>query len=272
MLIKNNDQFELPLNQGSCSIDHIPRGFAHLKLIHVNARDMRVRDKMAELSNIARLCNAEIIAVSETFLSTNDSALYNIDGYEHLHHVRLTRGGGGVSIFVHHSFTVISSVSHSAEDQSVQLLLCLVQRRTTRCYMAAFYSNCRGAFHSLLALFATALRGLRLPVFLLGDSNVNTLSSDVPSLEYLSTISSLGLLPIIKGITRVESGTCLDHIFVPAGTPVVEVQSRIVLTNVISDHYPVWAAVCLADGLIEKSGPILRRIFSSRNFSKFYTL
>lgn len=259
-----------PLNAGSCLLDDVPQNFAHIKLLHVNARNLRAGDKLFELKNMASIANVDVIAVSETFLTHTTAALYNISGFEHQSIARSNRGGGGVSLFVHESFTVITSKSYASEDESVQLLVCHIQRRATSCYVAAFYSNSRNAFRSLLTLLNSALSELPLPILLLGDSNVNTLVSDSVSAEYLSSIASLGLLPIIGGITRIESGTCLDHIFVSAGRPVVEAHSRIILTNILSDHYPVWASLCFAEGSGNHYSPIKRRIYSSRNFLNFY--
>lgn len=37
----------LPLCSTSCTLDDMPHNFAHIKLIHVNARDLRVGDKLS---------------------------------------------------------------------------------------------------------------------------------------------------------------------------------------------------------------------------------
>lgn len=125
-----------PWLAGSCSLDDIPRNFAHIKVIHVNARDIRARDKLFELSSIAHSTNVDVIAVSESFLTRTDASLYNITGFEHRSLVRATRGGGGVSIFIHNSFSVLASNSYASEDESAQLLLCRIQRRNISCCIA----------------------------------------------------------------------------------------------------------------------------------------
>lgn len=96
-----------------------------------------------------------------------------------------------------------------------------------------------------MSLFDTSLTEVSLPLFLLGDGNINTLTSYSVSNEYLSSVASFGLLPVTEGVTRIESSTCLDHIFVPAGLPTVHVQYRIILSNVLGDHYSVRAIVRL---------------------------
>lgn len=215
--------------------------------------------------------DADIACVSESFLTERDSKVYNMAGFHHVSLVRMHRGGGGVSIFVRNSLVVAETTAYATEDESVQLLVCRIERRSTACYVAAFYSNHRNIYSELLKLIESSISSLELPVFLAGDSNINTLSCDHISSEYLSLMASLGFLPVIGGVTRPESGTCLDHIFVPAGNPLTEVYSRIIECDVLSDHYPVWVAVCFGNCLpppIPK--PVTRRIFSSNNFQKYF--
>lgn len=128
MANRESDHFLLPLDKGSCNLENIPHVFAHIKLAHVNLRDLRSSDKIFELENIAYITNADVIAVSETFLTNNAAVLYNIREFEHCSLVRTTRGGGGVSIFVHQSFTIVSSECYASDDESAQLLLCRIQR------------------------------------------------------------------------------------------------------------------------------------------------
>lgn len=262
----------IPLNTGCCSLDDLPNVFAHIKLVHFNARDVRVGNKFIEIESIASTVGADVICVSETFLSEVDAKAYNLHNFSHQYIVRERCGGGGVSIFVSKSFDILEVKRFHSADERIQIIRCKISRRALCCYVVAFYSNNRSMHEQLLEFLDTAITELALPVIVLGDSNINTLSSDMISTQYLSFFSSNGLLPAIDGVTRYESSTCLDHIFLPFGH-VADSYSRIIETSSISDHFPIWTAVCLKT--IEAANPtprpqkIQRRIFSSTNFSRF---
>lgn len=48
----------------------------------------------------------------------------------------------------------------------------------------------------------------------------------------------------IQSFTWIDSATSLEHKFVPVGRPAAEVRSRVLKTNTLSNHYPVWSAIC----------------------------
>lgn len=269
----NSNSLITPINSGSCSIDDVPSVFAHIRMLHVNARDIRAGDKFAEIGDFVTLTGADVVCVSETFLSVRDTEGYNLDNFSHLSIVREGRGGGGVSVYVSNSFDILETSHFSSYDEGVQIIRCKVKRRDICCYVIAFYSNNRAQHDCLLEVLDRAISGLAFPVIALGDSNINTLRQDLISTEYLSFFSSNALAPAIEGITRFESGTCLDHIFLSVGH-VADSYSRIIETNTISDHFPVWVAVCFkvehAIPLPDTSQWIERRIFSTNNFSRFF--
>lgn len=263
----------LPFSTGTCSSENIPKPFAHFKVLHVNARDLRARGKLAELSNLACSSVADAVCVSETFFSRHDVNLFTIEGYNHCAIVRETKGGGGVSLFIRKEFTIVRSSCYSTEDEAVQLVRCHIIRRGTACVLVGFYSNNRSKFQELLNQIEIAVTGVDLPTILTGDSNINTLDHDSVSTEYLSFLSSRGFLPVIAGVTRNASSTCLDHIFVSIGQPLVEATSRIIQSNVISDHFPVWSAFCfesVPQAAHVQPSKTRRRIFSSSNFFAFF--
>lgn len=268
-----DSDFQMPLSTGHCSIDNLPNVFAHIRLLHINARDIRAGDKFLEIEDIAVSGLLDVVCISETFLSADDPKLYNFHGFHHYSIVREKRGGGGVSIYVHESFSVCEVEKFSTEDETVQAIRCKIRRRDVCCYVLAFYANNRSQYECLIELLDMAIANLALPVFALGDSNINTLNLDRVSSQYMSFLSSKALLPAIEGVTRLESGTCLDHIFLPVGH-VAAAYSRVIELDSISDHSPVWAAVCL-NVMDTNNSQVLqphiqRRIFSSKNFYNFY--
>lgn len=277
---QHQDLSAFEINSVKCDYDSLPQVFGHLKIAHINARDLRAGAKLLELQNFADLTLVDVICISETFFTEYDYSSYPLLGFVQLAVVRDIRGGGGVSIYAHNSFELTNVVTASSNDQSVQLVRCRLARRSVFCDVIAFYSNHRERYAELIDLLDQYTPSTsNVPCVLCGDANINILTDDKVSSEYLSFMSAKGLVPAIREITRFESQTCLDHIFVTAGRPVVEAASAVITTNIFSDHFPIWAALCLHDmppdphnGYKRKLEPVPRRIFSSNNFSRFSKL
>lgn len=260
-----------------CGYDDMPNIFAHLKLLHVNARDLRSGSKFAELQLFADSNNIDIICASETFFDKYDRQVFNLVGFSHHAVVRDSGGGGGVSIYIRTSFEVSNVSSLTSADQKVQILCCRVRRRMVECNLVAVYSNHRSRAPELLNLLAEAVpEPSDSTTLLCGDTNINILENDSLCSEYFSLLSSKGMLPVIEGVTRFESQSCLDHIFITASKPVVHCTSGVIESNVFSDHFPVFAALCIGGEEDAPSinsiqlQPVPRRIFSSANFLKFF--
>lgn len=269
----DNIEIGLPLSTGVCESDNLPSLFAHVKVLHVNARSLHSCGKFAELTNLVCCSDADVVCVSETFFSPCDVNLFHLDDYAHFAIARNSRHGGGVSLFIRKSFIVLDHTSFSTDDEAVQAIRCSVKRRDVVCSIIGFYSNNRSQYDELLKILDKATTGISHFMILAGDSNINTLVHDYISTEYLSFLAARGLLPAINGVTRIDSNTCLDHIFVSIGAPLAEVNSRIIESNALSDHFPVWCALCfniVPTSVDSQPVSARRRIFSSRNFAKFF--
>lgn len=275
-LLDNNDHLQLPIKNVTCDTEHIPDDFGHLRLLCLNARDLRVKNKLSDLQHIAEENKLDIICVNETFLTENDHSFYAIPGYSHQALVREKRCGGGCSIFVHETFTITEVDRYQSTDQTVQILRCRIKRRLVDVYVLSMYANNRDKHASLLSLLDQALpNSPGTPVVLGGDSNINILNSDSISNQYLSKLASRGLLPLFEQVTRFESQSCLDHLFVSVGSPLVHITAAIIQTHIFSDHFPLMASICYDwphDNSSTPRPPTRRRIFSKKNYTKFFNL
>lgn len=266
------------INSVRCDYDNIPKVFGHLKIVHINARDLRTCGKLFELQMLADTFNIDVICVSETFFTEFDCRAYPLIGFIQLSVVRDIRSGGGVSVYVRDSIEVVDARTAASEDQNVQLVTCRLKRRAVLCDVVAFYSNHREQHAALVSLLDQHIPlTSQVPCVLCGDANINTLVEDALSNEYLSFMATKGFVATIRDITRSESQTCLDHMFVTTGRPIVEVNAAVITTNIFSDHYPVMTALCLLDTLAWlpvglEQAPVPRRIFSSTNYYKFARL
>ena len=76
---------------------------------------------------------------------------------------------------------------------------------------------------------------------IVGDMNINILNSDDISVnKYLSMLAAHGFLPMFKEVTRTDSGTCLDHIFLRKKAKIIPfVFTSFVINFDLTDHFPV---------------------------------
>ena len=261
------------ISHSTCSLQDLPSDFAHLTLLHFNARDLRAKGKFDLLELLTCEHTLDVICVSESFFTPSTWSSYYLPDYNHFAITRASRGGGGVSLFVHSSFTVSNFSSIQSADESVQLLKLHVTRRDFSACVIAAYSNSRLNSSTLLDLLDDALSSPpNIPICLAGDLNVNLLLNDDLANQYLSFMSSKGLLCLINDATRPASNSCLDHIFVSPTADTVDLSSFILQSDLFSDHYPTAFQIRTLRPVPSSPlppGPSHTRIFSARNYHAF---
>lgn len=72
---------------------------------------------------------------------------------------------------------------------------------------------------------------------MIGDININIRSTDNNVQEYLDILADQGFNSDINNITREQSTSCIDHIFVKHNSRTLEVNAKI-FRYLISDHWP----------------------------------
>lgn len=281
--VELNVEFEVP----ACTIyseesalkafaDLVPN--SHLLLVHANVRDLRVTDRLPNLSLL--FCNGkrwgDIIVVSETWFKDDvEAKCYQLPNFEHVAVTRKTRSGGGVSIFVHRKFRLEEYIARSSNRDEVQILKTVVSRGGYYFTIIAFYSRAFQSSDILLQMLEAELAvPLRGAVILTGDANINVLE-EISAAPYLCFLASKGFIQCIQGITRFASKTCLDHIWVGRYHSSTILKSGIIQTNVLADHYPVFLSIGDSCPNTPNSQEVVvtsrkpRRIFSTRNFLTF---
>ncbi|HXB13244.1 MAG TPA: reverse transcriptase family protein [Bacteroidia bacterium] len=187
---------------------------------------------------------------------------------------REVRPGGGVSLYVRNTSEILYQKTFTDNTGDVQLVKALVKKNDTTAWIIVFYSRSIVTSNKLIAVLDKELQGhTDRPTFLLGDSNINLLDHNI-SQDYVSLLSSKGMISCINNITRPSSGTCLDHIWAgcyPQGT---QLHSGIVKTFAIADHFPVFICIHLNSDppRTVTTEPTERRVFSTANFQKFSDL
>jgi hypothetical protein len=81
-----------------------------------------------------------------------------------------------------------------------------------------------------------------LPIVCMGDFNVNTLQSlQGPATDFLNLMSSYGLNKMIDIVTRPDSSSCLDNIFINNSHHCANILVGLIDT-LTPDHFPVFIA------------------------------
>jgi len=86
-----------------------------LSIFSCNANDLR--NKLNELHSISCVYKPDVICITETFgCAINTDSFFHLPNYKLFRQDRLTRGGGGIIIYIrdHLSCQIISSTSHTS--------------------------------------------------------------------------------------------------------------------------------------------------------------
>ena len=217
---------------------------AGLSIIHLNSQSMYTHfDQIREcLGKFKKPFN--IVAVSESWITNEKGANFNLSGYDFICVNREDKRSGGVALYVDQNlnYKIIDSMSTSITD----LLECITieidmgkkQNITVSCVYRA-HDSCIETFKNVFeALFTKTKDNL---YYICGDVNIDMLNPHKKKTvdDFYETMFSMSLLPLITKPTRVtsHSATVIDNIFTN------NFESHIVsglLVNDISDHLPIF--------------------------------
>jgi len=221
-----------------------------------------------------------IICLSETWLTVNNKDSVDLPGYNHEGRVRLKKSRGGVSIFIRDqlSYKVRSDLSHM--DDEIESIFIEIERSVVgagqNVIIGCVYRPPKAsanAFNDSLKGTLESISREKKHVFISGDFNFNLLNAEkhLPISTFVETLFSHSLFPSITKPTRITevSATLIDNIFF---NPILnQPMSAGILTNIISDHCPVFIITpfYLKDPSHEVY--VTKRSFNERNQEKFRT-
>ena len=236
-----------------CSIDDLNSVFFYssntqLKIISLNCRSLaksfiKLKILLQTISN-----RPELIALSETWISANDSNFYSIQGYNLILIPRPDRRGGGVGFYIDANidYIVRSDLRNSLNVTSFEVIIIELRFKNMP---SVFIINCHkpptanpGLFNDQLsALLDTIDRnGVKHTIVVLGDFNIDLFNSSTnTATKFLDSMSLHNLYPSILTATRVTEHhqSLIDNIFV---SPCLNTSTSGVVLEDISDHYPVF--------------------------------
>lgn len=214
--------------------------------MHLNIRsiDRHHEELCAVIENLNK--KPDIIICGETW-SVSRPNFYNISGYNLFYNHGSVSIADGLIVYVKVGIIVRPSIKDLAGAKALVLEIrgaCLRKTLLTAIYRPHAVDK---------TAFVDGLRGHLRDCsrhdnhILVGDINLNLLNinADGNVEDYMNNLLEFGFSSLINGVTRPDSGSCLDHIFCKSrGT---NPQAYIARVN-ITDHYPVFVDLDLREG------------------------
>jgi hypothetical protein len=192
------------------------------KIISVNAQSLANVDHVLVFRHLLSDQVVDLIAVSETWLSSKHSdKLCNVEGYKLIRNDREGMRGGGVAFFVKNNinFKILSTSPNTHDPTQVEFIICEVTLNHSKLLIAAIYR--RPERHCKFDKFFIELQKYtptHEEIILLGDFNINFLDNTNKTANFLSTLEDFNMyrLPIDNTHKSHNALTTIDAIFVSA--------------------------------------------------------
>lgn len=242
-------------------------------IMHLNAQSIRNKVKVLD-SLIERFSELSVVCISEHWMNTNETDLYQIKNYINQSiYCRTVQEGGGVCIFVKHDVDCIelSEVKNFSVESQCEATAVLI--KNIKIVIVAIYRQPKGnlnLFCSILENSLSYVTNLFQHIVLVGDFNVDLKEDNVNKSVLLNTVQSFGLKQTIFDYTRVQgdSKTIVDNIF----TNLKDFNAYVPSVS-ISDHQTQIISLPINTKISQdkKSEYIFKRIHSKENLCNFYT-
>lgn len=222
------------------NVDFISRDSGFV-LIHQNIRSLRANFDtfIAELNAIEK--PPQIIVLTEIWVDSNETYLYNIPNYNSFFNCNDSYRAGGVVVYFHSNFNVVNMsnnvkfVSADTIELSFKflgydfLLLAVyrLQQQSAQLFLNELNSYLRNDYINKCNNFV-----------MVGDININLLEESSIIDEYKLALATNGLESLINNPTRItnKSKTCIDHIIVKLRNKNRVLTEAAVVDSQITDH------------------------------------
>ena len=275
----NSQYFSIGSFQKHVTDEHFPTS-SPFALFHSKIQGL-VINKCELLSMLSEMnFTFPVICLSETWLTMSNKDSVSLPGYHHESRVRSKKLRGGVSIFIRDCLPYKTRNDISVIEDDYEAIFIEIERSAigadhyviVGCVYRPPKANAN-TFNDGLKRTLESISREKKHVFLGGDFNLNLLNADkhLPISSFVETLFSHSLFPSINKPTRITktSATLIDNIFV---NPILcEHVTAGILTNIISDHCPVFVISPFVSKEREKEVYVTKRHFSDRNKEKFRT-
>ena len=233
-------QEQLEVSVSSC------RGFS---MIHFNARSLKKNfDKIEKFILYCKI-KFDAIAVSENWLTQNETDQFTLRGYEVTHLVRKNKGGGGVSVYVANdlSFKICNNMTKVVDELMECLTVEICNMKANNILFTCVYrkpGSCITMFIENITQILSVIKNSPKTVIVGSDFNIDILnySNSNCTRSFVDFMFAYGMFPVIQNPSRVTDtcATLIDNFYVN----VLEYKiSSGLLVNDTSDHLPIFAVL-----------------------------
>lgn len=196
-------------------VGELCRGFEGLglALLLLNVRSVkdvdRFDDFVLHLSLLGR--KPDVLVLVETWFEGTQAGLYRVPGFVGTSFCRAERSGGGVTIFINENFSFKNQISRETSGiENVQLTIELQEEEVI---IDSYYRPPGIPVHVLVDVLRDSL-GTNVGVkrIVVGDFNVDLNVWSSARDQYLDTVESSGFMVLNDRVTRLSSGSLVDHV------------------------------------------------------------
>ena len=266
--IFNNTQSEYYSVSKLNNLSHTTQGKG-IFLFHCNIRSLT--KNLTLLNDMLYFLDSrpDVMAITETRLSSNSVSNFDISNYNFLHTDSPTPAGGA-AIYVNKALKAIPRPDLKIDLPLVESCWVEIDPNNNRKHImiGCIYKHPTANVEELTIKFDEFLNQLnpnKYDMYIMGDMNIDLLKYHChqQTERYLDMIYSFNLLPVITKPTRIttHTATLIDHIY----TNTINRLTSGIATVDISDHLPVF---CLVDTPLKKQ---TKQNMYFRDYSKFNT-
>ena len=231
-------------------IETINIDLKRFSLIHLNARSIPKNLCAFEQYLQGIGFRFTVIGISETWLTESNANCYGLNGYQHVYLCRKSKRGGGVSLFINENFTVNVRTDLEIMTDSIEMIFIELLKQESGLdrdvLIGIVYRPPNQSIENFTKLVFERINSLKNEnkiLYVMGDFNINILNHDdhLPTSDFLESMYSLGIYPMITKPTRVNdcTATLIDNIFTSNLTS-SNILNGVLFTN-ISDHFPIFS-------------------------------
>jgi len=214
----------------------------NLSLVHINARSLL--PKLNDINRLLDQVSFDIVAISETWLTTQNCPDANLNNYIASHQIRQIGKGGGVSIYVKEdiNYTIIENMTKSIDNLLECLTIELKLGVKGNKLVTVIYRKPGTNLEAFIEEMEKILSNYKAKhIILCGDFNIDLFkyNSNKGTSDFVNMFFAHGIVPLINKPTRItlDNMTLIDNIFTDNLN--INTNSGIIISD-ISDHLPVF--------------------------------
>ena len=213
-----------------------------LFLVHLNARSLTKNiDAITDFAGSLKP-KPTCILITETWLNDLKTPPC-IPGYSFAGKSRKNKTGGGVGIFILDGICHKVREDLSSSDATHESFFIEITGRGKNLLIGSVYRPPNTNLHEFYLSMENSIKHViseKKLVFIGGDFNINLFNQDSNHVSnFVDMMLSYGLLPTISRATRIshQTETLIDNIFTNTDT---KIYSGVIMTDNISDHFPIY--------------------------------